>query len=123
MQDNNPKTAAGQKKAPVHLFPPVALLRAAEVFRLGASKYGPYNWRESAVSSTVYYSAAMRHLMQWLDGEDVDEESGQPHLAHVMCCMAILMDADSLGVLIDDRQVPGKAGEVIKQLMEDRTNG
>lgn len=123
MQDNNPKTVYGNKKAPIHLFPPVALVRSAEVFRLGAQKYGPYNWREAAVSSTVYYSAAMRHLMQWFDGEEYDEESGQPHLAHVMCCMAILMDAESVGALVDDRPIEGATGVVIKQLAEERKDG
>jgi hypothetical protein len=115
LTDNNPKSRYGDKKAPVHLFPPIAMLKAAEVFRLGAAKYGPYNWRDDSVSATVYYSAAMRHLASWFDGEDIDPESGQSHLAHVLCCMSILLDAESIGKMIDNRPVNGCSASWIRE--------
>lgn len=115
----NPKDLQGQKKPQLHLVPPVALLHMAKVMELGASKYGPYNWREKAVRSTVYVSAAMRHLSQYLDGEDVDPESGQPHIAHVAACMSILMDAIGLGNIIDDRPEAGPAPRVIRDMTAD----
>lgn len=112
----NPKDLQGEKKPAIHLVPPVAVTHMAKVMELGARKYGPYNWREKAVRSTVYVSAAMRHLAQYLDGEDLDPESGQPHVAHVAACMAILLDAIGLGNLIDDRPLPGPAPKVIREL-------
>lgn len=101
--DDNPKTAEGLKKTPLHLIPPVAMQAEALVMGLGAKKYGAFNWREHQVSSSVYYSAALRHLLAWYDGETVDPESGQSHLAHVRACMGIVLDAEAKGKLNDDR--------------------
>lgn len=111
--DNNPKTIHGLKKISTHLVPPSAILSVAEVFALGAKKYGPYNWRERMVSSSVYYAAAMRHLMQWWDGEDLDPESGQSHLGHAIACMSILIDGASISKLNDDRPPKGAASKII----------
>lgn len=105
LPDTNPKTAFGVQKPPMHLVPPPALLALADVMGLGAKKYGPYNWREHTVSSSVYQAAALRHLMAWWDGQDADPESGQSHLAHAMACMAIVIDARTHGRLNDDRPV------------------
>lgn len=112
----NPKDAFGNKKAPLHLIPSSPLARLAMVMKLGAKKYGPYNWREKDVRLTVYISAAERHLRAILDGESVDSESQMPHAAHVMACMAIIIDAMDTGNLIDDRPPPGKFAEVIAEL-------
>lgn len=105
--DDNPKTAIGVTKAPLHLVPPVALHFTALAFKDGAAKYGPFNWREHRVSSSVYYAAALRHLSAWWDGEDVAADSGVDHLGHVMACMAILLDAKSVDKLNDDRPLAG----------------
>jgi hypothetical protein len=66
-------------------------------------KYGRHNYRVIGVRASIYYDAALRHLMQWWEGENVDTESGVEHLAHAMACMVILLDAESLGKLNDDR--------------------
>lgn len=105
LPDTNPKTRYGVKKTPMHLNPPPALIAMAGVFRLGAEKYGPYNWREHAVSASVYYAAAMRHLCAFWEGEETDGESGESHLAHVMACMAIILDAKHHNKLNDDRPI------------------
>lgn len=114
--ETNPKDLVGLKKPPVDLVPPAALLHMSRVMGLGAEKYGAYNWREKKVRSTVYLAAAMRHILQALDGEDLDPESGQPHEAHAAACMAILLDAQASGNLIDDRPTPGPAARVIEGL-------
>ncbi|MEP3248073.1 MAG: dATP/dGTP diphosphohydrolase domain-containing protein [Sneathiella sp.] len=101
--DGNPKTAEGRKKTPLHLIPPIAMQAEAEVMGLGEKKYGAFNWRGHTVSASVYYSAAMRHLLAWYEGEEEDPESGQSHLAHVRACMGILLDADANDNLNDDR--------------------
>lgn len=113
--DDNPKTAFGLKKPPISLVPPVAIIEEALVFGLGASKYGPYNWREKTVSSRVYLDAALRHIQSWQDGEDVDPESGRSHLAHARACLAILIDAESIGRLNDNRPSAGAAARLIQQ--------
>lgn len=112
--DDNPKTQYGDGKPQMQLVPPVVLVHMGEVMRLGAEKYGPYNWRERTVSSSVYAGAMHRHLAAWYDGEDLDPESGAPHLAHIMACAAILLDAQSIDRLNDDRPSPGESSRVIR---------
>jgi len=107
--DNNPKTAIGATKIPLHLIPPSAKHMLAEAMADGARKYGPYNWRENGVSATTYVAAAMRHMDAYLDREDVAPDSLVHHLAHTMACCAIVLDALSLNKLVDDRPANGAA--------------
>ena len=107
---NDPKGEAGSKKAPMWLLPPVALEQTAWVAKLGADKYGPYNWRMTGVCATTYVSAIMRHLNAWRDGEDLDPESGISHIAHIATSCNILMDAAACGTLQDDRNKRPGAG-------------
>lgn len=116
LPSTNPKRAFGVKKPSPQFVPPVAIIQESVVMALGAAKYGPYNWQDDPVDATTYYSAAMRHLLQWFSGEDVDQESGASHLAHVRACMAILLDAEASGALIDDRPKCSSAGETISRL-------
>jgi len=102
-QVNDPKGAAGALKAPMHLIPPFALEQTAWVQKLGAEKYGPYNWRKTGVCASTYVSAIMRHLNAWRDGEDLDPESGISHIAHIATSCNILLDAGHCGTLQDDR--------------------
>jgi hypothetical protein len=115
---SNPKDILGLKKPPLRLVPPALLILVAKVMGLGAKKYGPYNWRTLKVRKSVYLEAAMRHLLAAMDGEDADPESGIPHEAHVAACMGILLDAQALGVLIDDRPPKGPAAALIKKHTE-----
>jgi hypothetical protein len=115
---SNPKDIAGTKKPPLRLLPTIGLIYLAKVMALGAKKYGPWNWRDAAVRATVYDEAALRHLFALLDGQDLDEESGLPHEAHIMACMAIKLDAKACGKLIDDRNKSGNVAPLLKQLTE-----
>ena len=101
--DDNPKTALGAAKPKLSDTPTIAIRELGQVMSMGAAKYGRFNWRDKTVSSSVYYDAALRHMMAWFDGEDMDPESGLSHLAHVMACMAILRDAADRGKLNDNR--------------------
>ena len=103
LPDNNPKSKFGVQKTQYHYVPSTAIRALADVMKLGASKYGAYNWRDASVSATVYYDAIRRHLDAWFDGEDIDPESGRSHLAHAMACAAICIDAMSVGKFNDDR--------------------
>lgn len=104
--DNNPKSAFGIAKDPLHLIPPEALIRESYAFKQGAAKYGAYNWRGNSVAASVYYAAALRHLFQWWEGQDIDPESGAHHLGHARACLAILLDAAKWDKLVDDRPLP-----------------
>lgn len=119
-QAENPKDHQGGSKPDTSLVPPIALLQTALAFEDGASKYGAYNWRSNPVRLRVYVAAAQRHLAQYLDGETVDPTSGVHHLAHASACAAILMDAEGVGNLIDDRPPPGPAGGFVRRVFEAR---
>lgn len=99
----NPKDEAGAKKPGVSTFPMKVLFEAAAATKHGADKYGPFNWRDTPVQATAYFDAALRHLTAWFEGEDLDPDSGLPHLAHVIAGIAVFRDAQLHGSWIDDR--------------------
>lgn len=113
--DNNPKTAVGSKKLDLSLVPESAIIGLAAAMQNGASKYGPYNWREKTISSMVYVAACKRHLAAWVDGEDYAEDSGVHHIDHAMACLALLRDAESIGMLNDNRPPRGAAARLLKE--------
>ena len=112
--DDNPKTVLGLAKPSMSAIPPISLLHLGKAMTDGKNKYGLMNWREKKVTSSVYYDAAMRHLMAWWDGEENAPDSGVHHLGHAMACLAIVLDAQSLGKLNDDRPTPGMFAEAVK---------
>lgn len=101
--NTDPKQAAGSKKTPLGLIPAPAMEEIANVLKLGASKYGEYNWRKTKVATNTYVHAILRHLNAWRDGEDLDPESSRSHIAHIAAGCCILLDAEACGTLIDDR--------------------
>ena len=101
--DDNPKTIYGEAKFRISDTPVNSIRLLGLVHNNGATKYGTLNWREHTVSASVYYNAAWRHMAAWYEGEDLDPESGLPHLAHVMACMSIVLDAEKFDKLNDDR--------------------
>jgi len=101
--DNNPKTAAANKKPKLSDVPPVAFFALGAAMSDGATKYGQFNWRDTSVTSSIFYDAMHRHLAAWYNGEDFAQDSKINHLAHIMASCAILLDADEHGVFNDDR--------------------
>ncbi len=114
----NPKQQYGDLKVPLGLVPASAVAYMALAFKEGARKYGPFNWREYSIQAMTYVHAAERHLAAYVDGEDTDPESGVPHLAHALACLAILVDAKEVGHLADNRPPKGNAGALLRKLAE-----
>lgn len=117
IKDTNPKDAIGCKKPPLSVLPAHAMYLGALCLLDGACKYRRHNWRIAGVRASVYYDAAMRHLTRYWEGEDVDPESGLPHLGHAMACIIILLDAEQVGKLNDDRP-PALDGDWMDDLKE-----
>ena len=71
---------------------PSALVRAvAAVREFGCAKYhDPENWR--MVEKQRYVDALYRHLLAYVDGEETDPESGLPHMAHIACNAAFILE-------------------------------
>jgi hypothetical protein len=78
---------AGKPKT--DLLCPQALLAVAEVFTAGAKKYGEGNWQKGMPWRTVIGSL-LRHTFKFMKGEDIDEESGLPHVDLMMANCMIL---------------------------------
>jgi hypothetical protein len=83
-------------------LPPTALESVVQVLSFGAAKYEAYNWRKG-FKWTRLFSACNRHIFAWLKGEDLDPESGLPHLAHAICCLIFLLEHQLLNLGEDDR--------------------
>ena len=113
---NDPKGEAGAKKTPLHLLPASALRPIAEALRYGAQRYGLWNWRKTKVNATTYHGAILRHMALWGEGEDLDPESGLPHLAHAAASICILLDAGDQETLVDDRPKTVKSEPAIPRL-------
>lgn len=89
-------------KPPAALIPPRAALEVAAVLGFGASKYGAHNWRQG-ISTNRLMSAALRHQLAFLAGEDTDPESGLSHLAHAACGLLMLIETLTAHPELDDR--------------------
>ena len=112
-KDTNPKDAIAGSKLPLHLVPDTIPIFAALAFTEGAAKYGAYNWRIAGVKASVYISALERHMMKYKNGEWADSKTGVPHLASVLACAGILLDANLCGKLTDDRPPSNMTSETI----------
>ncbi len=64
------------------------------VLTYGAREYGDDNWQKIPHWRDRYFSALIRHLTAWWNGEKLDSESGLSHLAHAGCCLLFLMFKD-----------------------------
>jgi len=82
---------------------PMSSLRAlARVLGKGCDKYEDNNWRRGMKWSIVQASL-LRHLMLWIDGEDIDKESGLNHMDHVAANVAFLLEYIEVFPQGDDR--------------------
>ena len=115
----NPKDAAAATRAPLHLLPSAGAIAGSLACRDGAKKYGPYNWRDKPISLMEYIGAMERHIARMKDGEDFDDKSGVSHLGHIIATASILVDADAVDTLIDDRpEVQGCATDMLNGIEE-----
>lgn len=103
---SNPKNAYGVAKVPSSTVPAGVSGLLGLALLEGALKYGRHNYRVAGASAAVYYDACKRHLDAYWEGQDIDPDSGLPHLAKAMACCAIILDAEMCGMLTDDRPPP-----------------
>lgn len=89
----NPKDTVGITKAPLSVIPAPALHALGLAMMEGALKYGRHNYRDAGIRYSVYYDAIQRHMSAWWEGEDIDPDSGLPHVVKAMACCCILFDA------------------------------
>lgn len=76
------------------LVPPSLIWAVAQVREYGCKEYGgPDTWRQ--VEPQRYKDALFRHLLAYLGGETEDAESGLPHLWHLACNAAFLIELEA----------------------------
>lgn len=119
---DNPKHIQAMKdgKAPLEYLVSTMDELDAAVHKHGADKYGVFNWRIDKITAKTYVGAMRRHLNAWAQGQDLDPESGKPHLTHLRACCAVVLDAVMHDTLIDNRleaeskSVKLEAGDVVR---------
>jgi dATP/dGTP diphosphohydrolase len=89
-------------KVPMELLSHEALTQIAKVLGYGASKYGRYNYKAGMKWSRII-GAAYRHLGAFNSGEDLDPETQLSHVAHLGCCVIMLLDYIKYHPELDDR--------------------
>ena len=89
-------------KPPMGLLSTKALVKIAEVLAFGAQKYSSHQWR-SGIEWQRLLDAALRHLLAFNDGQDIDEETGLSHLAHLGCCVMFLLEFEDTHPELDNR--------------------
>jgi hypothetical protein len=100
-------------KPRMDLLPYDALKEVAKVLGYGATKYSPGNWSKG-IEVSRYIAATLRHIGEFTEGRDTDEESGVNHLAHAAC--------DLLFALWMIQHRPDMDDRWIKELQKDLDN-
>lgn len=120
VKSTNPKDFQGFKKVPFHLFPMTALAVGAIQFLDGGGKYGRENYREENVRASIYIDATIRHCLDWFHGEDRTPDTALRHLGGALASVAILVDAQVNGNLIDDRaHISNKFAALMEELNKE----
>lgn len=102
--------AGGHKdagKPRMDLLDPDFLVGIAKVFTFGAEKYGDRNWC-GGIAVSKLFGSLQRHLWAYWGGQDLDPESGLPHLFHAGCNLMMIAWMHEHKPEADDRWKPGE---------------
>lgn len=114
---SNPKDSIGIRKwRYISTVPLTVLWEIGAALLEGAMKYGAHNYRVAGVRASVYVDAAMGHIGQWWEGEDIDKDSGLNHITKAIASLIVLRDAMIQDMLTDDRPPKGKLDQVRAEL-------
>lgn len=102
-------------KVRMDLVPQDAIMAIAAVFTYGAMKYEDWNWAKGMRDGRID-AAYERHRARYNLGEELDAESGLPHLWHMGCCVLMRIAASLRGVLEDDRLPSVQSFEMVEEL-------
>lgn len=90
------------EKVRLDLLCPIAVMALGRVLTFGARKYAPRNW-EKGFAWTRAIGAILRHTFAYAMGETLDPETGESHMAHVMCEAMFLVNFEAKHPELDDR--------------------
>lgn len=72
------------EKLQMDLLSVKALFGVTKILNFGAKKYSSRNW-ENGIRYGRVEAALLRHLLSWWDGEDINPETEENHIYHVLC--------------------------------------
>lgn len=91
-------------KPRMDLIDPYGEIGEAKAMGHGANKYHDFNYLSGeGLQWGQLYAACRRHLNAWKRGEDLDKESGLPHLYHAKACIGMLIGLIERGKGLDNR--------------------
>ena len=71
---------------------PDAVAAVIRILEKGAKKYDDNNWK--LVEPERYDDAHLRHILKYLAGETLDDETKESHLAHAITCLLFRLQLD-----------------------------
>lgn len=101
-------------KEPISLLSSTALKATARVLEHGAKTYGKHNWR-SGFDWTRLLDAVGRHMLAFQEGEDLDPDSGLPHIDHAAANIMFLQEFYRTLKDRDDRYKKPNNGQLTKE--------
>ncbi len=93
-------------KPPLAQIPWAAIDQLALVQAYGHKKYGDFNNYRKGMEVSRNLSCAIRHIRDYMNGRDNDEESGLNPLAHAVARLCFVLQNLNDGTAIDDRFKP-----------------
>ena len=74
-------------------FPWRAARAVMNIMKHGAAKYGWDNWRQADNEQLFrYLDATMRHIVAEMEGEEIDDDSGEDAVHHALCSLMFYVD-------------------------------
>ncbi len=108
---NEPCKTYDAGKPPLSWLPRAPLEAMARVLDqatgpVDTARYARHNWRKG-MSWSRHLDSALRHLLAYCDGVDLDPETGQNHLAHALVRLSFVLEYQAKGLGTDDRHTVG----------------
>ena len=80
-----------QEKPMLAYIPKEAIWETGKAFSYGQLKYNKWNYK-NGLEITRTVSAALRHIYQFMDGENFDKESKSLHLGNAIAGLSMAID-------------------------------
>lgn len=97
------KDAIGDPNKPrLSLIPQKALWALGGALTYGEKHYGTHNWRKG-IKVSFLLDAALRHINEFNNGENIDKKSQNHHLGNAMANLAMAIELSETNPEMDDR--------------------